>query len=286
MKKEVKLLIWSSILANAVLFGLKYFAGIMDNSVAIIADAWHSLSDTMTSVIVLVGFKIASMPPDNEHPFGHGRAESIAAIMVGSVLGMVGLNFAIESGMRLASQETTHYGEYSLYIIAFSILIKEILAQITIRMGKRLSSQSLIADGWHHRTDSISSAIILIGVVFGGIAWWFDGVAGLGVSIMIIYAAYEIIKDTIGGLLGETPDASMLHEIIDISNSVDSRISSIHNLKMHSYGDHKELNLDIRLPENMTVVEAHSIADNLEDEIYKKFGMKATVHIEPGIIVS
>ncbi len=286
MKREVKVLIWSSIIANAILFGLKYFAGILDNSVAIIADAWHSLSDTMTSVIVLVGFKVAAMPPDKEHPFGHGRAESIAAIMVGSVLGMVGLNFAIESGLRLASQETTNYGEYSLYIIAFSILIKEVLAQITIKMGKNLNSQSLIADGWHHRTDSISSAIILIGVIFGGIAWWFDGVAGLGVSIMILYAAYEIIKDTIGGLLGETPDANMLHEIIDISNSVDNRISSIHNLKLHSYGDHKELNLDIRLPENMTVVEAHSIADQLERAIHEKYSMKATVHIEPGIIAS
>ncbi len=286
MKREVKLLIWSSIIANAILFGMKYFAGIMDNSVAIIADAWHSLSDTMTSVIVLVGFKVAAMPPDKEHPFGHGRAESIAALMVGSILGMVGLNFAIESGMRLASAETTHYGAYSAYIIGFSIIIKEVLAQITIRMGKSLNSQSLIADGWHHRTDSISSAIILVGLIFGGIGWWFDGVAGLGVSFMILYAAYEIIKDTIDGLLGETPDANMLHEIIDISNAVDNRISSIHNLKLHSYGDHKELNLDIRLPESMTVVEAHNIADMLEHKIYEQYGMKATVHIEPGIIVS
>ncbi len=284
MKKEVKILIWSSIIANAILFGFKYFAGVMDNSVAIIADAWHSLSDTMTSVIVLVGFKIAAMPPDSEHPFGHGRAESIAAIMVGSVLGMVGLNFAIESFLRLLTHETTYYGQISLYVISLSIIIKEAFAQVTIRMGKKLNSQSLMADGWHHRTDSISSAIILIGVIFNGIAWWFDGVAGMGVSIMIIYAAYEIIKDTIGGLLGETPDASMLHDIINLSNSIDSRITSIHNLKLHNYGDHKELNLDIRLPETMTVLEAHNIADALEHAILEQFAMKATVHIEPGII--
>jgi cation diffusion facilitator family transporter len=204
--------------------------------------------------------------------------------MVGSVLGMVGLNFAIESGLRLMTQEVTYYGKFSLYVISASIIIKEVLAQITIRMGKKLNSQSLIADGWHHRTDSISSAIILIGVIFGGIAWWFDGVAGLGVSIMIIYAAYEIIKDTIGGLLGEKADAKMLTEIIEISAGIDVRISSIHNLKLHSYGDHKELNLDIRLPESMSVLEAHNIADSLERAIHDKYTMKATVHIEPGII--
>ena len=279
-KKTGYIIAVCSILLNLILFGIKYYAGKKSGSIAVIADAWHSLSDTLTSIIVILGLWIASRPPDQEHPYGHGRAESIASIIVATLLGMVGFEFIFESISRIADGVKVEYDSTVLIALIISVVSKEIIAQVSIRYGKRMKSESLVADGWHHRTDSISSGLIIIGVIFNYF-WWFDSVMGIGVALMILWATYNIMKGSISTLLGEKPNPETINKVESIIRDVDSRISDIHNFKMHSYGTRKEMSLDFRLPASMSVDQAHDIATDVGIAVLEKTGIRTTIHTEP-----
>ena len=166
---------WLSIFTNIILFGLKYWAGIVTGSVAIIADAWHTLSDSISSVIVLIGIKISDKPADKEHPFGHGRAELIASMIIGVLLAIIAFNFVLESIEKLKDHESVVYGKLAIIVTIVSILSKEMLAQYAFWAGRKIKSPILKADGWHHRSDAISSILILIGIFIGKYFWWVDG---------------------------------------------------------------------------------------------------------------
>ena len=145
-----------SIAINLILFVGKYWMGIKFHSIAMEADAWHSLSDTLTSLIVILGFWISSKPADKHHPFGHGRAEEIGALIIGILLAVVAFTFFIRAIERLWQGESATFGEIAIIIFVFSAFIKEALAQYTLYIGKKIASSSLIADGWHHRSDAIA----------------------------------------------------------------------------------------------------------------------------------
>ena len=134
-----------SLLLNIVLFGIKFWAGIVSNSVALIADAWHTLSDSISSVAVLIGLKVSSQPADKKHPYGHGRAEIISAVVVGVLLAVVGFNFLIESILRLRGHEEVHYGTVAIVVTIISIVVKEGMAQYSVIIGKKSKSKALIA---------------------------------------------------------------------------------------------------------------------------------------------
>ena len=270
-----------SIVLNIVLFILKYWVGVLSASVAIVADAWHTLSDTLTSLVVLISFKISSVPPDKKHPYGHGRAELIAALVVGILLAVVGFNFFVESIHRLIDRQAAAYGTLALIVIAASVVSKEAMAQVSIRAGRRTNSRSLIADGWHHRSDAISSLLIFIGIVAGQRFWWTDGVLGLVVSLLIFHATFGILKDTISALLGEEPDEEEIARIISLSSQLTPHDLHVHNPRVHDYGQYRELTLHIYLPADMRLSEAHEIVTALENAIKKEMGIEATVHIDP-----
>jgi len=266
---------------NIVLFIIKYWVGVLSASVAIVADAWHTLSDTLTSLVVLISFKISSVPPDKKHPYGHGRAELIAALVVGILLAVVGFNFFVESIHRLIDRQAAAYGTLALIVIAASVVSKEAMAQVSIRAGRRTNSRSLIADGWHHRSDAISSLLIFIGIVAGQRFWWTDGVLGLVVSLLIFHATFGILKDAISALLGEEPDEEEIARIISLSYQLTPHDLHVHNPRVHDYGQHRELTLHIYLPADMRLSEAHEIVTALENAIKKEMGIEATVHIDP-----
>lgn len=282
-QKSAYIVVWCSIIGNLLLFALKFYFGQKVNSIAMIADAWHTLSDTLTSLVVLVGFWIATKPPDYEHPFGHGRAESIAAIIVATLLGIVGINFFVESISRLGSKPQINFSIASFIAFGISVVAKELMARFSFIVGKRISSESLIADGWHHRSDAVASFLILIGSLFGTTINWLDGALGIGVSILILYATFEIMKSAAGALLGETPGIEFKQKIMQLAKEVNPAITSVHHFKLHSYGDHKELVIDIRLPADMSVHDAHAIANAVEKTVLYKLKIKTTVHVEPGI---
>ncbi len=272
---------WTSIVLNVVLFGLKIWAGLVTGSVAMIADAWHTLADSISSVIVLVGFQLGARPADEEHPFGHGRAELIAAVMIGTLLMLVGLGFGREAMVRLLDHEPADFSVFAIVVFGVSALLKEGLAQWSVRVGRRIDAPALVADAWHHRSDAIASAVIVVGALLGSRFWWVDGVLGLAVAAMILHAAYDIIKDAAKRLMGSAPSATFEARVRDVVCSVAPCDAEPHHLHLHSYGGHHELTLHLYLPATMTVTEAHAIADRVEGALKEQLGVSATVHVDP-----
>ena len=270
-----------SIAINLILFVGKYWVGIKFHSIAMEADAWHSLSDTLTSLIVILGFWISAKPPDKQHPFGHGRAEEIGALIIGTLLAVVAFTFFIRAIEKLWQGESATFGNIAIIVFVFSVFIKEALAQYTIYIGKKIDSPSLIADGWHHRSDSLSSGLIVIGAFVGTYYWWIDGFMALGVSLLIGYITFNILRKTIQSMLGEALDPTLDKKIKNIITNTFPQISHVHHLRAHRYGDHVEVTLHIMLPSNMNLKQAHDIAAHIEHELRIKCHIEPTVHIDP-----
>jgi cation diffusion facilitator family transporter len=272
---------WLSIVINVLLFGLKYWAGIVTHSVAIIADAWHSLSDSLSSIVLLVGVKTAAKPADKRHPFGHGRAELIASVIIGVLLAIVGFNFITEAISKLSKHETADFGTLAIIVIVVSVVLKEGIARFSFWASRQTGSQVLRADGWHHRSDAISSLVILIGIFLGKYFWWIDGVMGVLIAILILYAAFDILKEGISPLLGERPDEELVSRIKEIAERAAPNAIHVHHIHVHQYGRHRELTFHIYLDGTMSLNDSHAIADTIETAIREELDMEATIHVDP-----
>lgn len=270
-----------SVIINTVLFVMKYGVGITTHSIAIIADSWHTLSDSLTSLVVILGFKISAMKPDKQHPFGHGRAELISAVIIATLLGVVGFGFLRESINRFIRHETAVYHLAAFILFIFSTGIKEWLARFSITLGKKINSYSLRADGWHHRSDAVASGLILLGMFANRYIWWIDSVMGIMVSLLIFYAAYDILRASVSTLMGEIPGEEFIALLKQAVSHNGVSMGKIHHLHLHQYGEHVELTFHLKLPPEIPLIEAHSIADKLEKTIKKELNIEATIHIEP-----
>ncbi|MFW6327870.1 MAG: cation diffusion facilitator family transporter [Bacteroidota bacterium] len=272
---------WLSIVLNIALFGIKYWAGIVSNSIALLADAWHTLSDSVSSLAVLLGLKVSNIPADSKHPFGHGRAELISSLVVGILLAIVGFNFLGESIMKFKERAVFNYGPVAIWVTVASVVIKEFMARYSIIIGKRIKSNSLKADGWHHRSDAISSIVILVGIFVGGRFWWADSVLGVFVSLMIFYTTYTIMQETISILLGENIDPEMEQKILKFGEEINGNVFlDPHSFKMHHYGNHSELVFHISLPGTYSLSRAHKIASEYELRIEKEYSIEVTIHVD------
>jgi len=272
---------WLSIIGNLSLSGLKYWAGISTGSMALIADAWHSLSDIITSAIVLIGGKISHKPADDEHPFGHGRAEHIASVIIGVVLAIVAFDFTIGAIEKFGNREQTHYNTFAWIATIFSILANEGMTQYAFWAAKKTGSSMLKADGWHHRTDALSSIVILIGIAVGSSFWWTDAVLSFIVALLIGWASWEILSKEIKSLLGESPSNELLISIRETAQKVNTQPIHLHHIHIHNYGHNSELSCHIKLPPEMPLNEAHEICTNIELAIKSEFGYETTIHPEP-----
>ena len=271
---------WVSGIANILLFGIKLWAGIVSGSIALIADAWHTLSDTISSVLIIIGLNWASKPADKEHPFGHGRIEIFVSIIIGILLILVGFHFITASIEKLRNTESANFGIIAIVVTATSLIVKEALAQYALRIGKITGIESIKADGWHHRSDAFSSGIILIGIVVQKYIWWIDGLLGIFVAIVIFYSAYVIILKTINVLLGREPESKQVIEIKEIARKIYSGNLRLHHFHIHSYGFHNEMTFHIVLPAEMSLKEANKITQKLFKEIKEKMNILATIHID------
>jgi cation diffusion facilitator family transporter len=272
---------WISIIGNILLFALKYWAGIVTGSLALIADAWHTLSDSVSSVIVLIGGKISRKPADSDHPFGHGRAEHIAAIIIGVMLAIVAFDFVVGAIEKFGTKEKTIFGTAAWVATIISIISKELMAQYAFWAAKKANSTILKADAWHHRSDALSSVVILIGLLVGNYFWWTDAVLSFIVALMIGWASYEIMSKEITSLLGESPKKELLLSIQETAQKTSNQPLHLHHIHIHNYGQHTELSCHIKLPPNMPLNEAHEICTNVELAILEKFGYISTIHPEP-----
>jgi cation diffusion facilitator family transporter len=271
---------WISGVGNIILFGLKIWAGLVSGSVALIADAWHSLTDTLTSLIVLIGIKIAGKPADKEHPYGHGRAEVIASLIIGILLILVAIHFVTESVEKLKCREDANFGIIAISVMILSLIVKEGMAQFAFWIARKTKAESIRADGWHHRSDAISSVIILLGIFVEKFAWWIDGALGILVSFVIFYSAWLILKNTVSILLGQKPNIEMINEIKTLVEKIYPGKLRIHHFHIHNYGFHNEMTFHIVLPENMRLHEARKITQKIFEEIKSQMNILATIHID------
>lgn len=270
-----------SIIGNILLFVIKYWAGVVTGSIALIADAWHTLSDSISSIFVIVGAKIASKPADDRHPFGHGRFEHITAIIIGMMLAAIGFEFLIESIKRLNDGVTTEYGTLAKVVTVCSVVVKELMAQYSFYLGKKVDSRVLKADGWHHRSDAFTSIIILAGIFFSGSFWWIDGVLGILVALMIFYTSYAIIREETDALLGKMPDEELINQIKVIAAKEVRRDVFMHHFHLHQYGDHREITCHIKLPSDSSLFYTHKICTKIEASVLRELNMEMTIHPEP-----
>jgi cation diffusion facilitator family transporter len=280
-KKYTNIAGWISMGVNLLLFGLKFWIGIITGSIALMADAWHTISDSISSIILLVGNFYANKPADEDHPFGHGRAELITAMIIGFLLAIISLNFVVESIKTLMHRESVNFGMLAIIVTSISIVLKEILARYAFWVANKVNSNAVKADAWHHRSDAISSLIILIGIVLGNYFWWIDGVLGILVALFIFHASYSILSEAINPLLGEIPDPELIKSIQNICHDQIASDSNAHHFHIHRYGDHTELTFHIKLPGELTLDQAHHFASETEKKIFEKYKIEATIHMEP-----
>ncbi len=270
-----------SIFVNSILFVLKFWAGIVTGSIALTADAWHTLSDSLSSIVVIIGVKLSSKKPDAEHPFGHGRWEQISALFIAFLLGIIAFNFLMESYAQFTHHESPVFGTVAIIVTIISIIVKEALAQYTFYIARKTDNVSVKADAWHHRTDALSSVVVLIGILFAKQFWWIDSVLGAIISLILFYATYQIAKEAINKLLGEQPDPELIEKIKESIQHYDLDSLQPHHFHIHNYVGHQELTFHIRLKGDVSIEEGHKIATDIETIIQKQFGIISTIHVEP-----
>lgn len=275
-----------SILTNIGLFVLKLLLGLFINSIALIADGIHSLSDVSSSIIVLFGFFFSKKPPDATHPMGHGRAEYISTLLIATLLIFAAVTILKQSIEKLLMPEPLLNESY-LYIIAgiviITAIVKELLAQFSNRLAKKIDSDMLKADAWHHRTDALSSvgvAISIIGAYYG--YFILDSIFGICIAFLIIYLGINLIKKSSNRLIGVKPDDALIQQIRSLSMSYDIR--NIHKIILHDYGALKIVTLHATFDKNLPLYKAHQIADDFEKEIKKTLGFSAVIHLEPDFL--
>lgn len=219
--------------------------------------------------------------PDEEHPFGHGRAELIAALIVGILLVLIAVDFFMEGVHRLNNRTEANYGMIAIIVTAVSLIVKELMAQYAFHIYRKCQSLSLKADGWHHRSDAISSLVILVGIIAGRFVWWADGVLTLIVALMIAWTAFHIIRDGIKPLLGEAPDEELLSYINTTCDNILQTKSGVHHVHLHRYGDHLEVTFHLTLPADICLKDAHDLVTGIENKLRDEKRIEATIHPEP-----
>lgn len=275
---------------NAVLIVLKFIAGFVGRSSAMVADAVHSLSDFISDVIVLMFVKIAGKPKDKGHDYGHGKFETLATVIIGILLIVAGVGLminGIETVIRSINGETLERPTMLALIVAVvSILSKEWLYRYTISSGKKLDSQAVIANAWHHRSDAVSSLGTLIGIagaMFLGDRWRIlDPIAAIVVSLLIIKSGYDIVKPCISELLEASLPEDKEKEIEKLVLDVPG-IVFVHNLRSRRIGNGIAVDLHAKMDGNLTLSEAHEKATAAEKAIKKAFGENSiiNIHMEP-----
>ncbi len=270
-----------SVIINSVLFILKFWAGVVTGSIALTADAWHTLSDSLSSIVVIVAVRLSSKKPDNDHPFGHGRWEQIAALIIAFILAIIGYEFMKDSVEKFQEREFTQFGTLAIVVTVISIVVKEALAQYAFYIGRKTDNLSVKADGWHHRTDALSSVVVLVGILFARQFWWVDSVLGAIISLMLFYVTYQIARESISKILGEKPDPELIEKIQNTICQYHKEEMHLHHFHIHNYVGHQELTFHIKLKKDLTIEEGHEIATDIEKIIEDRFGIISTIHVEP-----
>ena len=274
-----------SIIANVVLAAFKLVAGILAHSSAILSDAIHSASDVFSTFVVMIGIKIASKEPDEEHPYGHERMECVAAIILATILCITGLGIGKNALEFITgnSSEVSVPGMLALIAAIVSIIVKEAMFWYTRHYAKMIDSGALMADAWHHRSDALSSIGAFIGIIFARMGYvMMDSIACLVICVFIVKAAYDIFKDAIDKMVDKSCSLEVEAEIRTIVMSVDG-VKGIDSLSTRLFGNKMYVDIEIRADGEKTLNETHEIAEAVHDSIEAQFEKvkHIMVHVNP-----
>lgn len=288
-RQGIRITIWC-IIGNIVLSALKLLAGIFGRSQAMISDALHSASDIVATSVVLVSIKIAGKPIDKEHPYGHGKAESIAAAFVGITLifaaAMI-LKGIIES---IAAHSFAAPNYLALAAAVLSIAVKEAMYRVTIAAGRRIGSEAIIADAWHHRSDAFSSIGTFIGILGSMVGQWLnigflqylDPIAGAAVACLIFKVAYDIIKPAVRRLMDTSPEDDKIIDIRSVASGTEG-VMSVPRIKGRYVGQRLLIDMEIEVSAGLTVEAGHGIAEQVRCSVIgacEEVG-EVFIHVEP-----
>lgn len=272
---------WVSVIVNAALFILKFVLGLVTRSISLMADAIHTLSDVVSSAVVIWGFKAVEKPADAEHPYGHGRAEYIATLVISILLAVVGIEFIQTSIDRILHPQLIAVNWWMIIAVAITIIFKEITARYAEFLSHKIASGTLQADAWHHRTDAISSLLVVVAMIAGNYGFHqLDGYAGVGVALIILWTAYEIARDAIDDLIGKPPADEELEAIRQAAIAVKGVLGT-HDISVHSYGSDKFTSIHIEVDADQHTLKTHDIAEGVEEAITSRLQVNPTVHIDP-----
>ncbi|HIS45425.1 MAG TPA: cation transporter [Candidatus Scatomorpha merdigallinarum] len=270
------------ILLNILLFAGKYIAGTIAGSIAVTADAFNNLSDAGSSVITLLGFRMASKKPDPDHPFGHGRIEYLSGLAVSMIIIVVGVQLGLESIDKIRTPEAVDASLLPMLILVASICVKGYMFLYNRSIGRRINSPGMLATSMDSLTDSVATLVVLIGMLinrFTGVN--IDGWAGAAVALFIIYSGFSAAKDTISPLLGSAPDPELVQRIVDIVMAY-PEVINVHDLIVHDYGPGRLMvSLHAEVPGNGDIYELHDAIDTAEYELQKELGCTAVIHMDP-----
>ncbi|MBE5889266.1 MAG: cation transporter [Lachnospiraceae bacterium] len=272
------------ILLNLILFVGKFIAGMLSNSIAITADAFNNLSDAGSSVVTLVGFKLAEQKPDADHPFGHGRIEYLSALAIAGVILLMAFELIKDSISKIVNPVEIEFSGIILAILIASILVKCYMALYNFRVGKKIDSAALKATGTDSLSDCVSTTVILIATLVGHYTeFQIDGFCGVAVGLLILWAGINAAKDVLDPLLGQAPDPEFVAQIEEMVMEFDKdSIVGVHDLIVHDYGPGRRvISLHAEVPAEGDILQLHDVIDNLEVKLRTELGCLTTIHMDP-----
>ncbi|MBU0718180.1 MAG: cation-efflux pump [Planctomycetes bacterium] len=272
---------WVSVVINNALFVLKLVIGLAINSVSVVADAVHTLTDSATSVILIIGFKLAKKPSDRDRPFGYGRMESVATLTLAVLLVVSGIELLKSSihGMLHPSTPSASLG--IIMLITATIVVKELMTRFANELGDLIDSQALKADAVHHRSDAITTGLVVVALIASQRGYaWVDGAMGLVLSLVIAYSGFAIAREAINPLLGEAPSRDTLKGIEKAAEQHNG-VLGVHDIIYHKYGMTTIISLHIEISDKESVIEAHELSEAVEEDIARITGGTVIVHADP-----
>lgn len=270
------------IVCNIILFLIKLLTGIISASISVIADAFNNLSDAASSIITIIGFKLADKPADNDHPYGHGRYEYLSGLLIAFLIIMTAVELLKSSVDKIINPTAVEFSVFSVVILIFSIGLKMWMALFNKKIGKKLNASAMLATAADSLSDCIATGAVLLSLIIG---YFFDinidGYAGVLVALFVFKAGIDAANDTLQPLLGQAPDPEFVKSLEENILS-EGKIKGIHDMHIHDYGPGRVIvSLHAEIPAEMNVLEAHDIIDNTEERIKRKYKCDISIHMDP-----
>lgn len=273
-----------SIILNCLLTLIKFISGVISKSSAMISDSVHSLSDVLSTFVVIIGVKISNKKADSDHPYGHERIECVSAIILSGMLFIIGALIGINGIKNVTnSSNLVMPGVLALIASIISIISKEAMYQYTIRVSKKINSAALKADAWHHRSDALSSIGSFIGILGSRLGFKiFDPLASVIISLCIIKVSIDIFKDAIDKMVDKSCDKEVIDKVISVIEKNES-VKNIDDIKTRQFGNKAYVDVEISVDENLLLKDAHKVAEEIHNSVENEINIvkHCMIHVNP-----